>query len=182
MNGPHNTADAGSAGGRHRVLLVDDEESILRALKRLLRREPYEVAATASPRDALRLLEERPACLVVSDQRMVEMAGANFLQQVRRRWPQTIRMILSGYPDASAAHDAVTSGAVYRYLVKPWDDEEIKLEIRGALEQYDLAAENPRPAATLDQGARDAAAGLASRRAEMESRHGAQTVLSEEME
>ena len=182
MNGPHSTADAGSAEGRHRVLLVDDEESILRALERLLRREPYELAATASPRDALRLLEERPACLVVSEQRMVEMAGADFLLEVRRRWPETIRIILSGYPDASAARDAVNSGAVYRYLAKPWNDEEIKLEIRRALEQYDRAAEDPRPAAGVDQPANDAAVGLSSCRAEMESRHGAETALSEEME
>ena len=162
MNGPPRTAAAGSAGDRHRVLLVDDDESILRALKRLLRREPYEVVATASPRDALRMFEEQPAGLVVSEQRMMEMTGTDFLQEVRRRWPETIRIILSGYPDVNAARDAINSGAVYKYLTKPWDDEEIKLEIRRALEQYDLAVEDRRLAAGLDQRARDAAAGLSS--------------------
>ncbi len=182
MNGPHSTAGAGSAGGRHRVLLVDDEESILRALERLLRREPYEVVATASPRDAVRMLEEQPAGLVVSEQRMMEMAGADFLQQVRQRWPETIRIILSGYPDASAARDAVNSGAGYKYLTKPWDDEEIKLEIRRALEQYDLAVEDRRLAAGVDQRANDAAAGLSSCRPGPESRRGAEAALSEELE
>ena len=153
MNGPHRTSDAGSAGGRHRVLLVDDEEAILRALNRLLRREPYEVAATASPRHAVRMLEEQPASLVVCEQRMVEMTGSDLLQAVRERWPETIRIILSGYPDASAIRGAVSSGAVYKHLTKPWDDEEIKLDIRRALEQYDLAAEDRRLAARLDEQA-----------------------------
>ena len=182
MNGPHSTAGSGSPRGRRRVLLVDDEESILRALERLLRREPYEVAATASPRDAFRMLEEQPAGLVVSEQRMVEMTGADFLQQVRRRWPRTIRIILSGYPGRERRPRRRQQRRGLQVPREAVDDEEIKLEIRGALEEYDRAAEDPRPAAALDQGASEAAAGLSSCRAEMETRHDPETVLSEEME
>ena len=182
MNGPHRTADAGSAGGRHRVLLVDDEQSILRALKRLLRREPYDVAATASPRNAVRMLEEQPASLVVSEQRMVEMTGADLLQAVRERWPETIRIILSGYPEASAIRSAINSGLVYKHLTKPWGDEEIKLEIRRALEQYDLAAEDRHLAAQLDEQAAERAAGLSVRRARLESRRRTEAAFSEDPE
>ena len=189
MNKPPSRAADASAHGGHRVLLVDDEEPILSALKRLLRREPYELAATTSPDEAVRMLEGQPASLVISDQKMVERMGSDFLREVRQRWPETVRIILSAYPDVIGAREAIRSGAIYKYLIKPWNDEEIKLEIRGALEQYDLAARDitahhvaghgQRPPGELAEQAGERAAGSSHCRAGQESRPGAEGVLSE---
>lgn len=157
-----------------RVLIVDDEESILAALRRLLRREPYEVITVNSPAAGLRALAEQPAQLVISDERMPEQTGTAFLREVRRRWPNTIRIILSGHSAVNTILAAINEGAVYKFLTKPWNDEELKLNIRRALEQYALEAENRRMAneiaeqntqlselnTQLAQRAADAATGL----------------------
>ncbi len=176
------TAAAGSPPSRaprkkrYRVLLVDDEESILRALRRLLRGQPYEVVTTGGAEEALRLLEKEPAHLVMSDHRMPGQTGVEFLREVRRRWPDTIRIILSGYTEVKAIIDAINDGEVYKYLTKPWNEEEIKLHLVRALEQYELQAENERLTreivaqndklrelnALLDQRASDATHGFAS--------------------
>ncbi len=161
---------------RHRVLLVDDEESILRALRRLLRGQPYEVVTAGGAEEALRILEKEPAHLVMSDHRMPGTTGVEFLREVRRRWPDTIRIILSGYTEVKAIIDAINDGEVYKYLTKPWNEEEIKLHLVRALEQYELQAENERLTreivaqndklrelnALLDQRASDATHGFAS--------------------
>lgn len=161
---------------RYRVLLVDDEESILRALRRLLRGQPYEVVTAGGAEEALRLLEREPAHLVMSDHRMPGQTGVEFLREVRRRWPDTIRIILSGYTEVKAIIDAINDGEVYKYLTKPWNEEEIKLHLVRALEQYELQAENERLTrevvaqndklrelnALLDQRASDATHGFAS--------------------
>ena len=161
---------------RYRVLLVDDEESILRALGRLLRGQPYEVVTAGGAEEALRLLEREPAHLVMSDHRMPGQTGVEFLREVRRRWPDTIRIILSGYTEVKAIIDAINDGEVYKYLTKPWNEEEIKLHLVRALEQYELQAENARLTreivarndklrelnALLDQRASDATHGFAS--------------------
>ncbi len=158
------------------VLIVDDEAGVLASLRRLLRREPYELVAANSGEEALRLLEQHPAPVVISDQRMPGMTGIEFLHEVRRRWPHTIRMILSGYSAVQTIIDAINEGAVYKFLSKPWNDEELKGNIRRALEQYELEAENRRMSreiavqnerlrqlnAELDQRAADATAGLSS--------------------
>jgi len=158
----------------HRVLLVDDEENILASLRRLLRREPYELVTAGTASEALNLLEEQPAEVVISDQRMPGMTGIDLLREVRRRWPDTLRIILSGYSEVNTIIAAVNEGEIYKFLTKPWNDEELKLHIRRAIEQYDLAAENRRMAqeilaqneklrelnALLDQRAADASTGL----------------------
>ncbi len=136
---------------RRRILLVDDEESILRSLRRLLRRENYEVITAGSGPDALTAMEECPAELIVSDQRMPGMTGTELLGEVRSRWPDTIRVILSGYSEINAIIDAVNDGEIYKYITKPWNDEELKLNIRRALEQYELKAQNQRMAKMIEQ-------------------------------
>ncbi|MBX2861627.1 MAG: response regulator [Vampirovibrio sp.] len=131
------------------ILCVDDEPNILSALKRVLRKEGYTVLTATSGREGLALLEEHAVQLVISDQRMPEMTGAEFLKEVKDRWPQTTRVILSGYAEAEAILDAVNNGAIFKFLVKPWQDQDLKQEIRTCLAHneekaalYEQAAEN----------------------------------------
>jgi FixJ family two-component response regulator len=138
-----------SVGPPWRVLIVDDEENVLSSLRRLLRREPYEIVTADSAEEGLRNLAAQPAQLVISDERMPDMTGTVFLREVRRRWPNTIRIILSGYSAVDTILAAINEGAVYKFLTKPWNDEELKLNIRRALEQYALEAENRRMACEI---------------------------------
>lgn len=116
-----------------RLLLVDDEENILRSLKRVLRNESYQLSTATSGDDALAQMAEAPYDLVISDARMPGMDGASLLAQVRNRWPDCIRILLTGYADMGATVKAINEGQIYRYIAKPWDDEELKLVIRQAL-------------------------------------------------
>jgi DNA-binding response OmpR family regulator len=136
---------------RWRLLVVDDEESILSALTRVLRREGYELSTANSAADALLLMEKHPANLVISDHRMPGMTGIEFLREVRHRWPESIRIILSGYSEVDTIISAINEGAIYKFLTKPWNDEELRLNLRRALEQLELEEENRR----LIQGIED---------------------------
>ncbi len=126
------------------VLFVDDEESILRSLQRSLRKEPYRVLTAGSGREGLEIIAKEKIELVVSDQRMPVMTGSQFLQQVRERSPDTVRVILSGYAEPNIIVDAINNGGVYRFIGKPWDDEELKTALRQCLERYDIVQENRR--------------------------------------
>jgi FixJ family two-component response regulator len=120
------------------VLCVDDEIGILNSLKRLLRKEPYALLTASSGQEGLALMEKQPAQVVISDQRMPGMTGIEFLQKVRERWLGTVRVVLSGYADIAAVVDAINKGQVYRFLTKPWNDDELKVAIRQCWEQYEL--------------------------------------------
>lgn len=126
------------------VLLVDDEPSILSALRRLLRPTGYQVLTANSGTEGLALLEAHSVTLVISDMRMPVMDGAQFLEQVRQRWPDTMRLLLTGYADISSTVDAINRGEIYRYIAKPWDDNELLMAIRHALDQRHLKRENER--------------------------------------
>ncbi len=152
---PESMSPGPPEGGRWRLLLVDDEPNVLASLRRLLRGEAYELFTAESAEEGLHLLEQHPVQLVISDERMPGMSGTSFLREVRRRWPETIRIILSGYSAVKTILAAVNEGAVYKYLTKPWNDEELKISIRRALEQYALEAENRRMAREIaEQNAR----------------------------
>ena len=116
------------------LLCVDDEPSILNALKRLLRREGYTLYTASSGQQGLELLESTPVDMVMSDYRMPEMTGTEFLKQVKANYPNTIRVILSGYADSQAIEDALESGDIYRFLAKPWKDDTLKTEINDCFE------------------------------------------------
>ncbi len=126
------------------LLLVDDEPGILNALRRLLRPEGYRILTADSGMAGLALLEQEPVDLVISDMRMPQMDGAAFLSQVRQRWPDAVRILLTGYADVSSTIAAINQGEIYRYIAKPWDDNEIVLTVRQALEQGRLKRENAR--------------------------------------
>jgi len=129
----------------HAVLLVDDEPNILKALRRLLLSvEGYEVRVASSAAEGLHLLEQAPAAVVVSDQRMPEVTGAEFLEQVKKRWPETVRILLTGYADIEASIAAINQGEIFRYLTKPWDENEFLTTVRDAAQRYWLVQENKR--------------------------------------
>ena len=137
-------APAPQVGPAWTVLCVDDEPSILSALKRVLRAEDCKVLQAGSGQDALALLAQEAVDVVVSDMRMPGMDGAALLAQVRARWPATARILLTGYADMNATIAAINEGQIYRYIHKPWDEAELRLTVRQAAEHQQLARERDR--------------------------------------
>ncbi|WDD94615.1 response regulator [Burkholderia sp. FERM BP-3421] len=129
------------------VLLVDDEPNVLSALKRVLRVARYDVRTAESGEAALDLLTSTEVDLIVSDMRMPHMNGSDFLARCRTMWPETMRILLTGYSEIDSVVRAVNEGGIYRYLNKPWDDQDLLLTIGQALEQRRLRAEAMRLAA-----------------------------------
>jgi response regulator RpfG family c-di-GMP phosphodiesterase len=125
----------------HTVLFVDDEVNILKALQRLLRTEDMNVLCASRAVEALDLLEKHPTQVVVTDQRMPEMSGVDFLAQVRERQPEIVRMMLTGYTEMKVAVDAINRGEIYRLITKPWNDDELRATLRQAFDHADLKAE-----------------------------------------
>ncbi|TDJ16316.1 MAG: response regulator [Deltaproteobacteria bacterium] len=123
------------------VLFVDDEVNILKALQRLMRSEPVNVVCSSRATEALELLEKTGAQVVVSDQRMPEMSGVDFLSQVRERRPDVVRMMLTGYTEMEIAVEAINRGEIYRLITKPWNDDELRATIRQAFDHADLKGE-----------------------------------------
>lgn len=126
------------------VLCVDDEPNILSALRRLFRPAGYRVLVADSGAAGLAVLENESVDLVISDMRMPAMDGAQFLERVRERWPDTIRLLLTGYSDVGSILAAINRGEIYRYITKPWDDNDILLVVRHALERRSLGREKDR--------------------------------------
>lgn len=126
------------------LLLVDDEPSILSALRRLFRPHGYTILTAESGAEGLSLLERGPVDLIISDMRMPEMDGATFLKHVRERWPTTMRILLTGYADITSTVAAINEGEIYRYIAKPWDDNEMLTIVREATGRLRLERENAR--------------------------------------
>ena len=131
---------------KHTLLFVDDEVSITKALQRLFRREGYYILTASSGQEGLALLgkAEKPVSLIISDQRMPQMTGAQFLEKAKEIFPDAIRFLLTGYSDMDAIVDAVNKGEIHRYLTKPWNDDDLLLQVRQGLDQYELVLENRR--------------------------------------
>jgi putative nucleotidyltransferase with HDIG domain len=125
----------------HAVLFVDDEGNILKAVQRLLRNEPWKVLTASRGSEALEILDQTPAQVVVSDQRMPEMSGVDLLQAIRERRPNVVRMMLTGYTEMNVAVEAINRGEIYRLITKPWNDEELKATLRQAFDHFDLKEE-----------------------------------------
>ena len=135
----------------NRILLVDDEANVLSALKRALFDSAFEIDSVTSGEKALEMMKEQTFKVVVSDERMVGMQGSEFLSQVRAKYPNTVRIILTGHASIEAAIKAVNQGEIYRFFSKPWNDNELKYAIRSAVEKYNLETENRRLLATIKQ-------------------------------
>lgn len=124
------------------VLFVDDEANVLSSLKRLFRPVGYRIFTAESGTQGLEIMARETVDVVVSDMRMPEMNGAQFLQQVYAKWPETMRILLTGYAEIGATIDAINKGHIYRYISKPWEDNDILLAIKQALRQKQLEKEN----------------------------------------
>jgi response regulator RpfG family c-di-GMP phosphodiesterase len=126
------------------ILCVDDEPSILSALRRLFRTHGFAVLAAESGQAGLDLLETEPIDLVISDMRMPHMDGVVFLEHVRQRKPDILRLLLTGYADIASITGAINRGEIYRYIAKPWDDTDIILTVQDALDRSALLQEKKR--------------------------------------
>ena len=127
---------------KYRLLLVDDEVAIVNALRRVFRQENYEIVTASSGPDGLARLAEGEVHLVISDFMMPGMNGAQFLREVKQRSPDTIRIMLTGHANTDAVMGAINEGAVYKFILKPWNDDDLRITVALALEQFDLITRN----------------------------------------
>jgi signal transduction histidine kinase len=128
---------------RHTILVVDDEADVVRSVQDLLRLD-YRVLGATRAADGLRLMEDEEVHVVMTDQRMPEMTGVEFLRRVRGAFPEAVRLLITGYADIRAVIDAINQGNVYRYITKPWDPDELQSIIHEAADRYDLIVERNR--------------------------------------
>jgi response regulator RpfG family c-di-GMP phosphodiesterase len=133
------------------ILCVDDEQSILNALKRLLRKEGYQLMFANSGKEGLEILKAHEIHLVISDQRMPEMSGTEFLEIVKEKYPEVLRIILTGYSDIDSITESINKGNIYKFFFKPWNDIRLKSEIRQITEQIQLIQANKRLDETVVQ-------------------------------
>ena len=121
---------------RYKILVVDDEAPNLRTLERLFRKE-YEVLTAGSAAEALALLQRHDVALLISDQRMPEMSGIELMSQTIDLRPHMVRILLTGYADVSSLIEAINCGHVYKYVTKPWENEDLLITVARALEHYE---------------------------------------------
>lgn len=140
----HGGASASSTVATRTLLLVDDEENILASLKRLFRPQGYKIILANSGQEGLDRLKEAPVDVIISDQRMPNMTGVEFLRQAKTIRPETIRIVLSGYTELQSITEAINEGAIYKFLTKPWDDDLLKAQIVEAFRQKEMMDENHR--------------------------------------
>jgi DNA-binding NtrC family response regulator len=133
------------------VLFVDDEPNVLEALYRLLIDEPYDVRVCEDPVQAVEEVRKNPPTVVVADFYMPELNGPGMLHQVREIDDRIVRVILTGKPDVTAVLDAVSEGAVYRFILKPWDEDELKVTLHQAFDYYRLVCERNELQRQLDR-------------------------------
>ena len=124
------------------VLCVDDEENILNALRRVLRKEPYRLLTATSAEEGFKILEKEHPWVIICDQRMPVMDGVTFFKKVMETHPDIIRITLTGYTDVDTIKEAVNQGHIFKFLLKPWNDENLILDIRQAVNQYELMQAN----------------------------------------
>jgi response regulator RpfG family c-di-GMP phosphodiesterase len=141
----------------YKIMIVDDEPANLRTLERLFRQD-YQVVTAPSGAEALVLLEKHDVALMISDQRMPSMTGIELMIKTVAIRPQMVKILLTGYTDVGALIDAINSGLVYRYLTKPWNNDDLRLTVSSALERYEmmkskhlLGMENQRLSARLKE-------------------------------
>ncbi len=132
IKSPHSLHDKSYYQGT--ILCVDDEDNILSALRRILRKHDYPLLFARNGIEALNILEKNNIDLIISDMRMPEMDGAKLLSHVAKRWPNTMRILLTGHADLTSTIEAINQGNIYKYIKKPWDENELILSIKQALE------------------------------------------------
>jgi diguanylate cyclase (GGDEF)-like protein/PAS domain S-box-containing protein len=146
------------------LLLVDDEPNILSALRRVLRGAGYQIVTAGSGTEGLEALARQYVDVIVSDQRMPNMTGVDFLRTVKQLYPETVRIVLSGFTELQTVTSAVNEGAIYKFLTKPWDDAQLREHIAEAFAYKEMADENRR----LGLEVRGANQGLAAANRQLE--------------
>ncbi len=128
--------------GHFTLLFVDDEPGVLKALRRIFLDENYRILLADGAEEALEVLGRESVHLIISDHRMPGKTGAQLLKEIKEHWPETIRIMLTGYADVQSIMGAVNEGSVYKFITKPWNDEDLRLTVSLALQQYVLLQEN----------------------------------------
>ena len=123
------------------ILYIDDEENNLTSFKATFRRD-YRVFTALSAAEGRELLEQHTMNLIITDQRMPEETGVEFLSSILEQYPEPIRILLTGYTDIEAVIDAINKGQIYRYITKPWNEQELRMNIENAFEVFALRKEN----------------------------------------
>lgn len=123
-----------------KLLCVDDEEHILAALRRVFSEEAFEIECAKSGEAALEILAREPVAVVVSDQRMPGMSGTELLREVRERFPEAARIILSGFAELSVVVAAINEGEINKFIAKPWSDDALRETVRACFAQYEVSA------------------------------------------
>lgn len=123
---------------RYNILLVDDEPNVISSLKRLFIDEPYDIYEANNASEGLELFKKHRIHVVISDEKMPDISGSEFLAAVRDRYPRTIRILLTGYASLEAAMKAINKGEIYRFFTKPWDEAEIRDAVRAAIVRYNI--------------------------------------------
>ncbi|GAA4085962.1 response regulator [Mucilaginibacter panaciglaebae] len=131
------------------VLYIDDEVNNLNSFKAAFRRD-FEIFTASSAKEGRKILDTQEIGVIITDQRMPGMTGIEFLESILPVYPDTIRILLTGFSDINAVMDAINRGQVYKYLVKPWQNDELKMYIENALEIYNLRKENKELARKLN--------------------------------
>ena len=140
-----------NANRRAVLLFVDDEPNILKALNRVFRQENYIIHLAESGSEGLEILRSQQVDLIISDMRMPKMNGVEFLAEVLENWPASVRILLTGYADLQSAIDAVNRCRIFSFCHKPWNDQELKVLVRNALEQKFLQEEHVRLSSIIRQ-------------------------------
>ena len=128
----------------HKLMLVDDERNVLRALERVLAAEDRDIESFDDPEAALRRARTTPFDLVISDYRMPGMDGVRLLREIKDAQPETMRMILSAHADLEVLLGAINEAEIFRFLGKPWQDYELRATVAQALSYHDVLVENRR--------------------------------------
>jgi len=137
-----NVDNAHAVNAPYKILFVDDEPNILSAIKRIFRQENYQIFTAVGGQEALEILADDSCHVVISDFKMPKMNGGELLRTVKKLYPDMIRIMLTGHADADAVMSAIKEGAVYKFILKPWNDDDLRVTIGLALEQYDLIQRN----------------------------------------
>ena len=126
---------------KSKVLYVDDEEHNLIAFKATFRRD-YTILTAKSAQEGMEILKQEDISLIITDQRMPDMTGIQFLEKIIPEYPDIIRIILTGFSDVEAIIEAINTGRVFRYITKPWDEKELKMTIDNAIQLYAMQQMN----------------------------------------
>ncbi|MBI5233131.1 MAG: response regulator [Deltaproteobacteria bacterium] len=137
------------------LLIVDDEPNVISALKRIFLDEPYRVYSAGSALEGMEILKEGLVKVVISDEKMPEITGSEFLSMARRDYPDIVRVMLTGHASIEAAMKAINEGEIYRFFMKPWNELELRFAVRSAFEKYDLEDENRKLLSVIRRQAAD---------------------------